>query len=216
MSEQPLNLIMLGRSGSGKGTQAKLLLDEFDLEYIGTGDLLRAFTERGNPAANRLKETLMAGKLAPSWFPFFVWMEKLAYTNVHKGVLFDGSPRKLEEAKILDDVLAWFGRENVKVILVDLSRDEAYHRLINRRICSQCGKGAYAQGEGARCKYCHGELTRRMEDSPDAINVRLDWFDSDVMPVVEHYKKLGKLITVSSQSTPDVVHKEILEKLRAL
>ncbi len=213
MEHETLNLIMLGRSGSGKGTQAKLLVEEFNLEYLGTGDLLRTFTERGNPAAIKLKETLMAGKLVPSWFAFFVWMEKLAYTNIHKGVFFDGSPRKIEEAMILDEVLTWFGRVNVKVILLDITRDEAYHRLINRRVCSLCGKGAYAQDSEARCKYCHGELTTRLEDGPEAINVRLDWFDEQVVPVIEHYEQKGDLIRVGSMRRPEEVHQEILKKL---
>ena len=213
MEHETQNLIMLGRSGSGKGTQAKLLVDEFNLEYLGTGDLLRAFTERGNPAAIKLKEVLMSGKLVPSWLAFFVWMEKLAYTNIHKGLFFDGSPRKIEEALILDDVLEWFGRANMKVILVDISREEAYHRLINRRVCSQCGKGAYAQDAGAKCKYCHGELTTRMEDSPDAINVRLDWFDEQVVPVIEHYEKKGNLVRVSGMQSPEEVHQEVLKAL---
>ncbi|MEK7487918.1 MAG: nucleoside monophosphate kinase, partial [Patescibacteria group bacterium] len=79
MEKEPLNLIILGRSGSGKGTQAQILSHEFNLEYIGTGDLLRKFSERENAAAHRMKETMAQGKLAPSWMPFFIWMEKLAY-----------------------------------------------------------------------------------------------------------------------------------------
>lgn len=215
----PLNLILLGRSGSGKGTQAKKLAEHFHLEYIGTGDLLRRFSERDNVAARRMKETLAQGKLAPSWLPFFVWMEKLAYTDAHLGVLFDGSPRKLGEAEILDDVLDWFGRNNIKVILLEISREEAYRRLMHRKICSRCGKGAYVEEEtdqAAHCRYCGGDLTIRAEDNPEGIKMRLDWFDNEVAQVVEHYKKQGKLIAINGEQAPEETHKEIITKLSGI
>lgn len=219
MDKTSLNIILLGRSGSGKGTQAKKIVEDFHLEYIGTGDLLRRFSERDNAAARRMKETLAQGKLAPSWLPFFVWMEKLAYTDEHRGVLFDGSPRKFGEAQILDDVLAWFGREKVSVILLDISREEAYRRLMQRRICSRCGKGAYVEKETeqvAFCRYCGGALTIRAEDNPEGIKMRLDWFDNEVSQVIEHYKERGILIAINGEQSPDDAYKEIMGKLSAV
>lgn len=217
MEKEPLNLIMLGRSGSGKGTQAQVLVREFDLEYIGTGDLLRKFSERKNAAAHRMKETMAQGKLAPSWMPFFIWMEKLAYTDVHKGVLFDGSPRMLGEAVMLDEVLDWFERKNVKVVLIDISRDTAHQRLMKRRVCSVCKRGAYVENEQkapqTHCQYCGEDLTIRAEDNPEGIESRLDWFDHEVMKVVEHYRRQGKLITVNGEQDPEAVHQEIVKEL---
>lgn len=217
--KEPLNLILLGRSGSGKGTQARLLVDEFNLEYIGTGDLLRAYSQRDNPLAHRLKETLAQGKLTPSWMPFFIWMEKLAYIDPRKGVLFDGSPRMLDEAKILDEVLAWFSRGNVKVILIDTPRDIAEQRLMKRRACGICGKGAYyekdAEKEVIRCHYCGGNIIMRAEDNPAGIHARLDWFDKEVVPVLSHYRERGMLITADGRKTPPEAHKEILAKLKS-
>lgn len=217
MEQGPLNLIMLGRSGSGKGTQAQELAREFDLEYIGTGDLLRKFSERKNAAARRMKETMAQGKLAPSWMPFFIWMEKLAYTDAHKGVLFDGSPRMLGEAITLDEVLEWFERKNIKVILIDISRDTAHRRLMKRRVCGACKRGAYVENEEevpqTHCQYCGGDLTIRAEDYPEAIESRLDWFDHEVMKVVEHYRAKGNLIVVNGENDPETVHREIVEAL---
>lgn len=217
MEQEPLNLIMLGRSGSGKGTQAQTLAHEFNLEYIGTGDLLRKFSERENAASRRMKETMAQGKLAPSWMPFFIWMEKLAYTDAHKGVLFDGSPRMLGEAITLDEVLEWFERKNIKVILIDISRDTAHRRLMKRRVCAACKRGAYVENENeapqTHCQYCGKELTIRAEDNPDGIESRLDWFDQEVSKVVEHYRVKGNLIVVSGENDPETVHREILEAL---
>jgi len=217
MEKEPLNLIMLGRAGSGKGTQAQVLAREFDLEYIGTGDLLRKFSERKNAAAHRMKETMAQGKLAPSWMPFFIWMEKLAYTDVHKGVLFDGSPRMLGEATTLDEVFDWFERKKVKVVLIDISRDTAHQRLMKRRICSVCKRGVYVENEEevpqTHCHYCGGDLTIRAEDNPEGIESRLDWFDQEVMKVVEHYRGQGRLIVVNGEQEPEAVHQEIVKAL---
>ncbi len=216
-SEEPLTLILLGRSGSGKGTQARFLVDEFNLEYIGTGDLLREYSRRDNPLAHRLKETLAQGKLTPSWMPFFIWMEKLAYIDPRKGVLFDGSPRMLGEAKILDEVLTWFSRVNVRVVLIDAPREFVEKRLLSRRACGACGKGAYKESgeEVALCRYCGGNIIMRAEDNPAGIRARLDWFEKEVTAVLSHYREKGLLITADGRKTPSEVYKEIVEKLNA-
>lgn len=212
--EQPLNIILLGRSGCGKGTQGQLLVKEFHLEYIGTGDLLRTYAGRDNTLAHRLKETLTEGKLVPSWMAFFIWMERLSHLDADRGALFDGSPRKLWEAETLDEALRWFGRTNVKVLLVDVPREVARERISHRRVCAQCGKGAYVEGEQRRCQYCGGEIARRLEDTPAAIEMRLNWFDEEVSQSVEHYRTLGKLIVVDGTKTPEEVHMEIMAKLK--
>lgn len=217
MEKKPLNIIMLGRSGSGKGTQAQMLVQDLSLEYIGTGDLLRKFSERDNAAARRMKETMAQGKLAPSWMPFFIWMEKLAYTDINKGVLFDGSPRMLEEARTLDEVLEWFERDNVKVILIDIPREVAFERLMKRRVCGTCKKGVYVEkGKemGQHCLYCGGDLTIRSEDHPEAIDARLDWYDTEVSKVVEYYRNKNELITISGEKTPEEIHEELLAALK--
>lgn len=217
MEKGPLNLIILGRSGSGKGTQAQMLAHKFDLEYIGTGDLLRKFSERENIAARRMKETMAQGKLAPSWMPFFIWMEKLAYTDVSKGVLFDGSPRMLAEAATLDEVLDWFERKNTKAVLIDISRDIAKQRLMKRRVCGVCKRGAYVENEKealqTHCQYCGGEMMIRAEDNPEGIKSRLDWFDQEVSKVVEYYRNQEKLIVVDGEQDPETVHREIMNAL---
>jgi len=87
---------------------------------------------------------------------------------------------------------------------------------MSRRICSSCHKGAYIENETdqmTHCRYCGGDLTIRAEDNPDGIKVRLDWFDNEVMKVVEHYKNQGKLVMVNGEQAPDETHKEILSKL---
>ena len=216
-NKNPLNIILLGMSGSGKGTQAKILVERYNLEYIGTGELLRDFAERDNVAARKLKIELEDGNLAPTWLPFYLWMDRLANIPEDKGILFDGSPRKINEAILLEDVLNWYGRDNVKVVLIDVSGEESYKRLINRRTCKKCGKSDYVSPEQGEviCGHCGGVMTIRPEDNPEAIKRRIKWFKNEVSQVVEFYEKKGKLFRVDGDQPVDKVAEDIKRVIEA-
>jgi len=144
-------------------------------------------------------------------------MEKLAYLDPHKGTIFDGSPRILWEAKTLDEALEWFGRTDIRVVLLDVPREVVEKRLMYRRVCALCGKGAYVEeGEKLKshCQQCGGDLITRLEDNPEAIKKRLDWFEQETMQSVEFYRTKGELITVDGTKKPMEVYKEIVEKLK--
>lgn len=214
-NKKPLNIIVLGRSGSGKGTQAKLLCERYNLEYIGTGALLREFAERDNIASKKVKRELAEGKLVPTWVAFFLWMEKLSQVSEDKGVLFDGSPRKVGEAELLGSVLEWYGRNNLKVILVDISREEAIKRMINRRMCARCGRSFYADSDqkDIKCDNCGGNMIMRPEDNPEAIEKRLNWFDEEVSKSINFYEKQGVLVRVNGERPIEEVFQSIVSAL---
>ncbi len=212
-----LNIILLGRSGSGKGTQAKFLCNKFNLEYIGSGDLLREFSNRDLTVSKRLKKELAEGKLMPTWIPFYLWLDKLVHLPEDKGILFDGSPRKVAEAKMLEDVLLWFGRKNVKAVLIDVSREEAYKRMISRRICIKCGNISSVKTDEKKeikCEKCNEPMRVRPGDHPDAIEARLDWFDKETQKSIDFYEKKGMLIKINGEQAIEDVSKEIIEKLK--
>lgn len=214
-NKKPLNVIVLGRSGSGKGTQAKLICEKFDLEYIGTGALLRDFSKKENTAARKIKRDLAEGKLVPTWVAFFLWMEKLSQVSESQGILFDGSPRKVREAELLDDVLQWYGRTNIKVVLVDISREEAIKRMINRRMCSRCGRSFYTNPDqkDIKCDNCGGDMMMRPEDNPEAIEKRLNWFDEEVSKSIDFYEKQGVLVRVNGERPIEEVFQDIVSAL---
>lgn len=186
-SKKPLNIIPLGRSGSGKGTQAKLLAKEFGLKHISSGDLFRALAEREIFIGRQTKETLERGGLFADWFAFWLWVNELIKLDPSQGVILDGASRRLEEAKLLDKVFIQLKRPNLKVLLIDISRQEAIKRLL--------GRG-------------------RKDDSHQIIKKRLDWFDKDVMPSVRYYEKTGRLIRINGEQSTEDVFKEILKKLK--
>jgi adenylate kinase len=215
-------LTLLGRAGCGKGTQAKLLMEKFGLIYIGSGEILRAIGKQDNFNGKKIKEIIEQGKLAPTFLIFQQWINRLSDIKLSAdpnftGIIFDGSPRKLIEAQMMQEAMIWYEWDkNFKAILVDISREEAFNRLTRRRQCAKCGQlipyiGAYK--DLVVCDKCGGELVVRMDDTPEAINLRLDLFEQEVMPVVNFFEQEGYLVKVNGEQSIEDVQKEILAKI---
>jgi adenylate kinase len=217
---QPQIIILLGRSGSGKGTQAKLLIKEFGFSYWGTGDLLRKKIAQGDDLGRELKKFMDRGDLVPTEVVFKIWSEKIREMKgdiEKKGLVIDGSPRMLEEAKMMDGLFEEFGWENIKVILIDISEQEAFDRLTKRRICKECGRLIPWVGDfrGMKvCDKCGGELITRDDDKPEAIRARLDFYNKDVQPAVDYYQEKGILIKIDGDKSIEDVYKNIKKAIQ--
>lgn len=210
----------MGRSGCGKGTQAALLAKHFNnLLYISTGGLLRSLAQYNTAAGVKIKEVLGNGNLIPDFLVTGLWMHELCNNlKENQGVLFDGAPRRIAEAKTADRFFDFIGRkENFFPILIDISREEAFDRLTKRRICEKCGKIIPYVGEFkkiSKCDICGGKLLGRADDNPDAINSRLDFFDKEVAEVIEYYKKDNRLIIVNGEQPIEDVFNDILRSIK--
>ena len=220
MSQQSKIVILFGRSGCGKGTQAKLLIKEFGFEYLGSGDLLRGRNTQDDFTGKKLKKVMEEGRLVPSPVMFKIWTEKVEEMKDKidkKGIIFDGSPRTLLEAELINDVFKWYEWDNVKVVLLDISEKEAFDRLTKRRICKKCGKLIPWVGDfrGMKvCNDCGGELITRDDDKPDAIRERLDFFNKDVQPAIEYYEKQERLIRVDGDKSIEDVYYDIKKEIQ--
>lgn len=205
---------MLGRPGSGKGTQAGLVARKIKAKELGTGDLLRNLASEKTYLAKQLAPILKQGKLVPTWLASFVWIRELGNMRPEQKIIFDGSPRTLLEAKMLDEVLAWYGRNKKIVILIDINAKESVKRLLIRRICVSCRtpvrKVVYKNVE-TRCSVCRGKLVRRNDDNPKIVQKRLKIFDKDVRPILRHYRAGGLLKVVNGKQDPDKVIGDILK-----
>lgn len=206
----------MGRQGSGKGTQAKFLSNEFHYPIIGSGDILRSFYEGTGFSARKAKEVMNKGVYVPTPLIFRLWMDKLEAIkdlNKEQGLIFDGSPRKILEAHLLDQALAWYEWDSdLRVFLIDISRDEAMNRLSKRRMCEKCGKlipWVGAQKSLTFCDNCGGKLVSRPDDTPEGIKSRLDLFKAESVPVIEHYTKAGKLTVINGEQAIEEVYKEL-------
>lgn len=218
-NKQPKIIILFGRSGCGKGTQAKLLRKEFGFDYLSSGDLLREKAKDEDFSGIKLVKVLKKGELAPTFLMFQVWSGKIGEFKSKdnlKGLIIDGSPRALIEAKLMDEVFEWYEWTDVKVFLLNISNEEAFGRLTKRRICEDCGRLVPWVGnfkDLKKCDKCGGELKTRPDDKPEAIQARLDYYNKDVEPAVEYYEKKGKLICINGEQPIKKVHQDILKAL---
>jgi len=209
------NIIFLGRSGSGKGTQAELLMKKFALANIDTGDILRKLTKRNDKFGKIVLKTISHGKLVPIWLVIYCWLDQLLKIPSKKGIIMEGSPRQLEEAKTLEEVFSWLGRENFKVVYLQTSAKEVTQRLLTRRICSRCGKefSLNFTPNLKKCSSCGGKLIRRKDDYPKAIKNRMLFFQRKILPVINYFRKKKIVIEINGEGSVKEIHKRILKKL---
>lgn len=216
--KHPLIIILLGKSGCGKGTQAELLRKKFGLDYIGSGDLLRARGKKKDFTGKKITEVIVKGGLIPTPAILKLWLDKveeLKNKKNLKGFVMDGNPRKILEAYLIDEALEWYGWDkNVKIILVDISDKEAIWRLTKRRICRECKEIIPFVGNFKtvkKCPKCGGELDQRADDTVGSAKKRLAWFKKDVWPIVNYYRKNSRLIKINGEQPIEKVFEDILK-----
>jgi len=219
MNKSPLILILLGKSGSGKGTQVELLRERLKLDFLGTGALLRERKKIEDFSGKKISEVIDNGGIVPPPVVFKLWMEKFeAFKNKEdfNGIVLDGSPRKLREAWLMEDALGWFEWDkNVKVMLIDISDEEAIKRIGKRKICPKCGNIVVvpAGEEMDVCSKCGGELIVRPEDSIEGTKKRLEWFKDDVGETVKFYEEQGRLIKINGEQSVEEVFNDIMKEI---
>ncbi|MDP3770519.1 MAG: nucleoside monophosphate kinase [Candidatus Sungbacteria bacterium] len=182
-------IIVIGRSGSGKGTQAKFILDRLGdgAYHVETGRFLRGLLKKANPTTLIARSIMDRGALMPSWFGSFAWLrEFIEKGHADKQLVFDGAPRKVEEAELMDAVIEWHKRPLPFCMYVDVSEKEATKRLM--------GRG-------------------RFDDHASAIRHRMEFFKTDVLPVVRYYRNKRRMIRVDGEQSVENLWKEIDGKL---
>lgn len=183
-----MNLIILGPQGSGKGTQAKLLAEKFGLTHVSSGSLLREFAKNGTPKGDLVADLLTTGELLP--FDMVMQVIEPVILEASRGFILDGSPRDVMQAEYLE----WFlGERNLKldrVIFLNIPREESLSRLQKR-----------------------ASLEGRSDDTPEAIHERLDTYDRETIPVIEHYRVKGLLVEVDGTGEIQTIFHDIVSKL---
>jgi len=220
-SKNPLSIIIFGRAGSGKGTQADLLAEKFKLKHFSSGEALRQRQKVGDFTGRKLAEVMNRGKWVPESAIIKIWMDKLEEFKKKRdfrGWIYDGGPRLILEAKILDVALEWYEwQKNIKIILIDISEKTAFYRLTKRKQCERCGELIPWVGEYKNLKKCHkcgGPLIYRPDDKPEAIKRRLAEFRKETVPVINYYQKKGKLVKIDGEQSIENVFKDVLKALK--
>jgi len=220
-SKAPLSIILFGRAGSGKGTQAEFLAEKFKLEHFSSGEALRQRQKDGDFSGKKLAEVMNRGEWVPESTIIKIWMDKLEEfkkKKIFKGWIYDGGPRLILEARLLEVALKWYEWEkNTKFILIDISKKAAFDRLSKRRQCKKCGELIPWIGDFKKIESCHkcgGRLVLRPDDKPKAIKKRLEQFEKFTFPVISYYKKQGKVIKINGEQSIEDVFKDVLRALK--
>jgi len=195
-----MRIVMLGAPGSGKGTQAKLLVEKYKLPQISTGDMLREAVAEGSPLGRQAKVAMDAGQLVSDEIVLSIIQERVTRPDARRGFILDGFPRNLQQAEALDQLLTALGRPLNLALLVAVDVDALIQRLVGRRTCLSCGQMynvfyAPPHIEG-RCDACGGRLRHRGDDNEETIGNRLRVFETHTHPVIEYYQQEEKLRTV--------------------
>ena len=196
-------IIFLGAPGAGKGTQAANVAGELNLAHIATGDLFRQALEKGTELGLKAKSYMERGELVPDQLTIAMALEQLSAPEGKGGVILDGFPRNLEQAKALDKTLAQQSKEVDKVIYIKVSEEELMNRLGGRWICRQCQTPYNITSSPpkvrGRCDKCGGELYQRPDDREEAIKKRLEVYFAETAPLIDYYRRAGKLLEVDGQ-----------------
>lgn len=208
-----MRLILFGPPGGGKGTQARLLAEEFNIRHISTGDMLRAAAAAGSELGKKAKAIMDAGQLVPDDVMIGIVREVLSSPENKRGFILDGFPRTLAQAKALSKIFDELDITDFKVINFEVDDEELVRRLGNRLVCKGDGKIFNIEMDGVTletsCPSCGGKLYQRDDDKEETVRKRMKIYHISTAPVIEYYKESGAVVNIDGTSSIDVVNREI-------
>lgn len=214
-----MNIILLGPPGAGKGTLSSKILDRNNAVQIATGDIFRYNISNKTELGLKAKSYMDRGDLVPDELTIdLVWdaYDKLE-ENEDRIVLFDGFPRNLDQAKALDEGMAKRNTEISQVVYFDVDDKILIERITGRRVCEDCGATFHIKfnkpKEDGVCDKCGGKLIQRNDDNEETVKNRISVYNDHTSPLIEYYKKAGKLVKIDGAKTPEEVFNEFKAKL---
>jgi adenylate kinase len=215
-----MNILIMGPAGAGKGTMSELILKEYDIPHISTGDMLRENVRNNTELGKLAKSYMEAGKLVPDDVINAMVEDRLQQPDCQKGYLLDGFPRTLVQAEAFSEIADKIGKPVECVIALEVDFEILKDRITGRRICSKCGaiyhvKGHPSKVEGV-CDECGGELIQRKDDTVEQLKVRMDEYEKSTKPVIDFYEARGVVKHVNAAQAKDQVFAVIQEALENL
>ena len=208
-----MKIIMLGAPGAGKGTQAKMIADKYQVPHISTGDIFRANIKNGTELGKKAKEYMDKGQLVPDELTVEILLDRVAQDDCKNGYVLDGFPRTIPQADVLDTELTKLGDKVDYAINVDVPDENIVRRMSGRRACLKCGATYHIEHippkkEGI-CDNCGSELVQRDDDKPETVQNRLSVYHEQTQPLIDYYNKKGILKSVDGTKDMQEVFDEI-------
>jgi len=208
-----VRLLVLGKQGAGKGTQAVRIARHYDVPHISTGDMFRAAAAAGTPFGLKAKEYMKRGELVPDDVVIGVVAERLAKDDAQdQGFVLDGFPRTRVQAEELQRLLGPGGLD--AAVDIDVPTDVVIDRISGRRVCATCGTTYHVSAPPKVPWVCDkdgGDVVQREDDTPQAVTKRLELYEKDTRPLLDFYDGLGLLVTVDGVGDPDDVFDRIID-----
>ncbi|WP_034443853.1 adenylate kinase [Butyrivibrio sp. AE2032] len=214
-----MKIIMLGAPGAGKGTQAKMIAEKFNIPHISTGDIFRANIKNGTELGKKAKEFMDKGQLVPDELTVEILLDRVANDDCKNGYVLDGFPRTIPQADVLDKELTKLGDKVDFAINVDVPDENIVRRMSGRRACLKCGATYHIEHippkkEGI-CDTCGSELVQRDDDKPETVQNRLKVYHEQTQPLIEYYGKKDILKNVDGTKDMQEVFTDIVNILNA-
>ena len=214
-----MKIVMLGAPGAGKGTQAQMIADKFNIPHISTGDIFRANIKNGTELGKKAKEFMDKGQLVPDELTVQLLLDRVANDDCKNGYVLDGFPRTIPQADVLDSELTKLGDKVDFAINVDVPDENIVRRMSGRRACLKCGATYHIEHippkkEGI-CDKCGSELVQREDDKPETVQNRLSVYHEQTQPLIDYYDKKNILKTVDGTKDMQEVFSNIVGILNA-
>lgn len=209
MSARGPRVVLLGKQGAGKGTQATRVAEHYSVSHVATGDIFRAASREGSPLGLEARQYIDRGELVPDQIVIGVVREYLDRDDralVRSGFVLDGFPRTRVQAEELD--VALDGDSLDVVVNLDVPTELVLKRIAGRRVCVQCGANYHVDFPPESpwwCDNCGGHVVQRDDDTEDAVMRRLELYEIQTLPVIQHYRRAGRLVNVDGQGDSDEV-----------
>ena len=213
-----MRLLIMGRPGAGKGTQAVNIREFYEIPHISTGDMFREAIKEGTKLGLLAKSYMDQGGLVPDEVTIGIVKERLLKDDAKKGFLLDGFPRTILQAEALDSFLNEQGIKLDAVLNVDVPAEKLIRRMVGRRVCKTCGATYHVEFNPPKkdgiCDNCGATLIQRADDTEATAKNRLEVYDRNTAPLLEYYEKQNILKVVNGDKPLDEVFESIKESLK--
>ena len=208
-----MRLILLGPPGAGKGTQAKMLMEKFQIPQVSTGDILRKAVQEGAELGKQAKTCMDAGKLVQDDIVIGLIKERIVEADCKGGFILDGFPRTIIQAEKLTETLKEMSLSMDAVVDFEVDNEELVNRLTGRGTCADCGamfhKTSRPPAKSGICDGCGGALYQREDDKEETIKKRLEVYQDETAPLKEFYRKQGNLKTAQGYGTVEEIFSRV-------